>query len=796
MKKNLTLLLLLATLCAAAQIYPVGHISMNFKDASRSGGSSVSGGITFPSGGTGRTIGTEVYYPATTAGNNQPAATGQFPVVVFGHGFVMGIDAYTTLKDSLVRSGYIVALVATEGGLPPSHLDFGKDLAAVADLIQTMNSTSGNVLYTHITDRTAIGGHSMGGGATFLSDAYAGTTVKCYFTFSAAETNPSAVTAAASTTRPHLVFTGTYDCVAPPASNSQLMYDALNSTCKTFVNLTKGYHCAFADNNFNCGFGEGTCITAGGLSSAAQQALVRRYLNPYLDYYLKGVCPAFTKFQALLDTTTTATVARSCNVTVPSNPSISGPSYFCQGGYANLVAQPMGFQYQWSNTYTYDTVSTSQAGTYSVIVGNGTCSLPAVSATLTEYFAPSPLSAITASDTVCSGISNIAVSVTNDPVVTTYNWTLPAGWSITSGGNTSSIQATSGSTGGTISLSVQNVCGTEGPVSKTITVVPSNLGAPGTVTGPLTVCAGSSATYQIASVSGATGYVWTLPSGWVATAGADSNVITVTASATSDAISVKAANGCGQSTASSLQLSAEDVPAGGAVTGTGAICITNHADQTFTLNPAPVSGTITWTYPNNWMLLSGQGTATLVINPNNSADTLKAVVSNNCGATAFTPLAITFIDTPQVSLSISNNTITASSATNGTWQWYLDGTLLPNETSASITTTQGGNYVAVLNPGNGCTGSGAIHYMYESIGRVTALPFSFTNPANDYVQVQVPGNPQALLNIYDATGRVVLQQQLHSEKSAIQVQALPAGVYVLQVQAGVQTGSGKLVITR
>ncbi len=796
MKKILTLLSLFLALVVTAQIYPVGHISVNFKDASRSGGFSISGGSTFPASGTGRTIGTEVYYPATSAGDNTPSATGQFPVVVFGHGFVMTWDAYTTLKDSLVRNGYIVAFARTEGGIPPSHLDFGKDLAFIASQIQAMNTTSGNVLYTHVTDRTAIGGHSMGGGATFLSDAYAGVTVKCYFTFSAAETNPSAVTAAASTTRPHLVFSGTYDCVAPPASNSQLMYDALNSTCKTFVNLTKGYHCTFADNNFNCGFGEGTCITAGGLTGAVQQQLVRRYLNPYLDYYLKGVCPAFTKFQALLDTTTTATVQRSCTVTVPENASISGPSYFCHGDSANLTALPAGFQYQWNNSATVSSIYVNQAGTYSLVVGNGTCALPPVSTTVAENFAPAPLSAITAADTVCSGISNIAISVTSDPAVTTYNWTLPAGWNISSGANTASIEATSGSSGGTLSLTAENVCGTAGPVTKTITVVPSTLGAPGAITGPLTICAGTSATYEISTVSGASAYIWTFPAGWSATSVTDSNAIVVTASATSGAVTVKAENTCGLSIPASLQLTAEDVPAGGAVTGNNVFCITTNGDQTFTLNPAPASGTITWAYPNNWMLVSGQGTSTVVVNPNNSADTLKASVSNNCGSTVFIPLAITFIDTPQVSLSITNTTITAASATSGTWQWYLNGTLLPNETAASITTTQSGNYTAVLNPGNDCSGSATINYLYESIGNVAALPFSFTNPANESLQLFVPGHTQANLSIFDAQGRLVWQQQLHAERSTVNVQALSTGVYVLQVSSGTQSSSNKLVITR
>ena len=215
-KQILSLLFIYATLCASAQTYLVGHKSINFKDASRTGGFSISGGTTNPTGGTGRNVGTEIYYPATAAGDNTPVASGNFPVIVFGHGFAMGWDSYTTLWDSMVRNGYIICFPRTEGSLlpAPSHGDFGKDLAKVADLMLAGTSPfSGSV-----NGRVAIGGHSMGGGATFLANQYTSSPI-CYFTFAAAETNPKATLAAKNITKPHLVFSGTYDCVAPPAAH-------------------------------------------------------------------------------------------------------------------------------------------------------------------------------------------------------------------------------------------------------------------------------------------------------------------------------------------------------------------------------------------------------------------------------------------------------------------------------------------------------------------------------------------------------------------------------------------------
>lgn len=90
MKKIILFISICFAVKAHSQIFPVGHMSINFKDASRTGGYSISGGIMMP--GSGRTIGAEVYYPATITGTNTPVAPGaQYPVVVFWTWFCNGL---------------------------------------------------------------------------------------------------------------------------------------------------------------------------------------------------------------------------------------------------------------------------------------------------------------------------------------------------------------------------------------------------------------------------------------------------------------------------------------------------------------------------------------------------------------------------------------------------------------------------------------------------------------------------------------------------------------------------------
>lgn len=276
--RSITYLLILCSLPSwiTAQSFQTGNNSVVFTDPSRSG----------------RQIPTDLYYPADSRGTGVPVASGTtaFPVVVFGHGFSLAPSSYVRLADSLVSHGFIVAMPSTETGLAPSHDNFGKDIAFLADAVTALSANSSSFLYQRVSNKAAVSGHSMGGGCSFLGAASGNASIKALFNFAAAETNPSATYAASSVNVPSLIFSGSSDCIVPPATQLA-MYNNIPAACKTWINITGGTHCQIANNNATCTFGQ---ITSGCNSSSINADVFLNtslyLLLPFLDYHLKGNC--------------------------------------------------------------------------------------------------------------------------------------------------------------------------------------------------------------------------------------------------------------------------------------------------------------------------------------------------------------------------------------------------------------------------------------------------------------------------------------------------------------------------
>lgn len=229
----------------------------------------------------GRAIPCEVAYPA---------GDGPFPTVVFGHGFVMSTGDYGAWITGMVASGYVVIGVETETGLAPSHADFGLDLAYVADAASVELA-----LPCALDDRVALGGHSMGGGAAWLAAATS-EQADAVFGFAPAETDPSAIGAAAGVLLPALVFSGSSDGVTPPGQHHAPIYAATASECKAFANLVEGGHCGFADAGSLCDLGE---FLFSGMSRERQQEVALERVVAWLDHWFRG--GAWSAFEAPAD---------------------------------------------------------------------------------------------------------------------------------------------------------------------------------------------------------------------------------------------------------------------------------------------------------------------------------------------------------------------------------------------------------------------------------------------------------------------------------------------------------------
>ncbi len=757
------------TLFVQAQTYTIGDKTITYTDPARSN----------------RSVGLQFRYPGT----NSAVATGQFPFVIFAHGFSMDQTPYLPYADSLAKRGYIVGLLTTETGLSPSHANFAQDLIFMYGKLISEGSNSGSFFYQHVTAKGAFGGHSMGGGSTVLSAQY-GNPENCCFTFSAATTNPSSITSAHLMTKPYLSFAGSSDCIAPIATNQQPMYDSSGSGCKFLINIANGLHCQYGTANTACSFGEGFSGCASSSLTRQQQIDKTLYhLIPFLDYYLKGDCSAWTLFESRYTANTVDSKQRNCTNTVPSNASISGNTSFCSGSSTALTANPAGFQYLWNDNSTAGTLSANNSGSYSVVVGNGTCSLASVSVSVTQNFPPATPSAVTANDTVCSNIANLNISVQNDPVATTYNWTLPTGWNITSGNNTNAIQVTSGNAGGTISVTAQNNCGTTSPVTKNVTVISSNLGTPGIITGATDICAGTSQTYTIATVSGAGSYLWTYPSGWSATSGNNTETITLTAGNTGGSVSVQAVNSCGNSAPATNNVVVKTIPdISNPIAGADSICRNNGADLTFVVAQIATADSFIWSATNGWNITSGQGTNLVDVTPNQNGSSISVYAENNCGTGNTQSVNVTVLDTPQVSVTLQGNQLSATSSAS--YQWYMNGILLTGETSSTITPTTNGSYCVRVTDVNGCTGTSVpFNFVINAIGELPVEEMIiFPNPnTTGILQINFAREIEgSQLKIFDATGRKVLQTEIRTQKSQISIATLSAGLYTVYVEtAGV-----------
>ncbi len=289
------LLIGILPILSLAQGLRVGYRQITFTDPNRSD----------------RSIPADIYYPATSSGTNAPIANGTFPVLVLGHGFLMDVASYRCFADSLVPYGYIIVLPRTEGGIPPNHQQFGLDLRFLNEQMKVEGQTPTSFFYQRVAPASAIMGHSMGGGASFLAAAsYTGVTT--VVNFAAAETNPSSIQAAKQVTVPVLMFIGENDGVTPPAQHQLPMFDSCASPCKLRVTIKGGGHCYFADPSTTCSFGEATTSPQPTITRAEQQRRVFGILRPYLGYRLKGSLADSVEMMSKLNIPTEVTYVKEC----------------------------------------------------------------------------------------------------------------------------------------------------------------------------------------------------------------------------------------------------------------------------------------------------------------------------------------------------------------------------------------------------------------------------------------------------------------------------------------------------
>lgn len=470
-------------------------------------------------------------------------------------------------------------------------------------------------------------------------------------------------------------------------------------------------------------------------------------------------------------TTKTVTVTPLPVVTVtPANTTI------CAGGSVVLTATG-GTTYTWSpatglsgTTGATVTATPGSTQTYTITGTTNGCS---GTTTKTVTVNPSPTLTATAVDnSLCAGESTV-LNVTGGG---TYTWT----GSGLSGNSGSSVTATpSQTTTYNVSSTVSGCTGTT-----TVAVTVNQLPTVGVSASNNNLCSGSPSTL---TATGATNFTWS--GGTIG--GQTTNPITVNPTQTTTyTVTGVDGNGCSDSETITVNVSGT-APSLSAETNKDTICL----GTTITLN---AQGATNYTWTGSGLNSSSGDEVTA-----NPTQTTTFVVSSSDGGCNATAQVTVVVNTPPAtpSISINNNMLISSPGTY--YQWYLDGQPINGATNQAYTPMQDGNYAVEITDANGCTSmSNPFPYttgVNEAAfgGKVNIYP----NPAFNEAFIDITMNKPSDISIrlFNAVGQNIGSSQSVESlggRFALPINGLPAGIYMVEINAGGKQLVKKLVLTK
>ena len=283
-------------------------------------------------------------------------------------------------------------------------------------------------------------------------------------------------------------------------------------------------------------------------------------------------------------------------------------------------------------------------------------------------------------------------------------------------------------------------------------------GPAGAITGTAAVCQSSTGlNYSVPSIVGATSYVWSLPSGFTITSGANTNAITVSAGATAQAgnITVYGSNSCGDGTGSTFPVTVSPRPVP-TITGPASSCA-GIAGKIYTTQAGMTN--YQWNVTSGGTITSGSGTNAITVTWNTAGtDTVKVNYANAGGCSAAAPVnfPVTVNPNPQPTITgpasvcagtPGNVYTTQAGMTNYQWSVSAGGTITAGGTgtSNSVTVkwnTAGAQSVSVnFTNSNGCTSQTATQFPVtvnpipvptlsgSATGCVNTTPYTYTTEA-------------------------------------------------------------------
>lgn len=157
------------------------------------------------------------------------------------------------------------------------------------------------------------------------------------------------------------------------------------------------------------------------------------------------------------------------------------------------------------------------------------------------------------------------------------------------------------------------------------------------------------------------------------------------------------------------------------------------------------------------------------------------VIYNEDQACVSPGVTVNMLAAPIVTITVDVDTLTATAGAS--YQWYLDGSVIPSATSQTHVVNATGDYYVEVTFANGCVGTSSTH-AHSAVG-IDELTFGrvmlYPNPAKNQVNLTFSTDVQVNTEyiVTDQMGRIVIHGQITSSNVSLDISELENGMYSL-----------------
>lgn len=186
-----------------------------------------------------------------------------------------------------------------------------------------------------------------------------------------------------------------------------------------------------------------------------------------------------------------------------------------------------------------------------------------------------------------------------------------------------------------------------------------------------------------------------------------------------------------------------------------------------------------WSFPDGSFVNAAN--ASKVFTEGNHNITLQVTSAQGCSNTITKP--ITILSQPSIAVTRTGDSLSAVAGMS--YKWYLNNTLLPNDTLQKVKIKQSGNYKVTLTSPQGCSNSSANMFYavtgikgFDNTDQVMVYPV----PATNHLFIELLRANSGSYILTDLTGKEIVQGTLNQGLNSVGLETVKTGIYFITVQ--------------